>query len=75
MSLFGLGGAEIAVIMVLGVFLLGPEKLAQLGRKAGEMSTDFKDVPKEFQKGLEEGETEVRARKAKQMEKVDDDGS
>ena len=30
-GLFGLGGPEIAVIMVAAAFLLGPQKLAELG--------------------------------------------
>ncbi len=72
MGLFGLGGAEIAVIVVLGVFLLGPQKISELGRQAGRASSDFKDIPKEFQKGLEEGEIEARSNKAKEMDNVDE---
>merc|ERR1711862_805488 len=32
---FGLGGPEIAVILIAGAFLLGPQKLAELGKDAG----------------------------------------
>mmetsp|Transcript_8427 Transcript_8427/g.12658 ORF Transcript_8427/g.12658 Transcript_8427/m.12658 type:complete len:149 (+) Transcript_8427:102-548(+) len=71
MSLFGLGGPEIVVILIAVFFLLGPQKLAELGRDAGRAASDFKDVPKEFQKGLEEGEIEARSRGAKPMEDVD----
>lgn len=71
MGLFGLGGFEIAIILVAGAFVLGPEKLGEMSRGAGKMSSglgsEFKDIPKEFQKGLEEGETEARSRKAKPM--------
>jgi|EP01083_Nonionella_stella_P002840 sec-independent protein translocase protein TatA len=56
MSLFGLGGPEIAIILIAGAFLLGPEKLASLGKDAGKIAGELKEVPKEFQKGLEEGE-------------------
>ena len=31
-GLFGLGGPEIAVILVAAAFLLGPEKLAEFGK-------------------------------------------
>ena len=68
MGLFGLGGFEIAIILVAGAFVLGPEKLGELSRGAGKMSSDLTDIPKEFQKGFEEGETEARSRKAKPME-------
>ena len=56
MSLFGLGGPELAIILIAGAFLLGPEKLAELGKDAGKIAGELKEVPKEFQKGLEEGE-------------------
>lgn len=69
MSLFGLGGPEIVVIGLCILFLLGPQKLAELARGAGNAATDFKDVPKEFQKGLEEGEVNVRSRKAKPIDR------
>ncbi|KAL9191398.1 hypothetical protein ACHAXT_001104 [Thalassiosira profunda] len=56
MGLFGLGGPEIAVILIAGAFLLGPSKLAELGKEAGKMAGELKEVPKEFQEGLAEGE-------------------
>ena len=59
MSLFGLGGPEIAIILVAAAFLLGPQKLAELGKDAGKIAGELKEVPKEFQKGLQEGEAEA----------------
>ncbi len=59
MSLFGLGGPELAVILIAGAFLLGPQKLAELGKDAGKIAGELKEVPKEFQKGLEEGEKQA----------------
>ena len=73
MSLFGLGGLEIAVILIAVFFVLGPQKLAEIGRDAGRAASDFKDIPKEFQKGLEEGEIESRSRTAKPMDSVDEE--
>lgn len=39
MGLFGLGAPEIAVILVAAAFLLGPQKLAELGKDAGKVSS------------------------------------
>lgn len=63
MGLFGLGGPEIAVILIAGAFLLGPQKLAELGKEAGKMAGELKEVPKEFQQGLAEGEKEAQRMK------------
>jgi sec-independent protein translocase protein TatA len=55
-GLFGLGAPEIAVILIAAAFLLGPQKLAELGKDAGKIAGELKEVPKEFQAGLKEGE-------------------
>jgi sec-independent protein translocase protein TatA len=60
MGLFGLGAPEIAVILIAGAFLLGPSKLAELGKEAGKMAGELKEVPKEFQEGLAEGEAQAQ---------------
>jgi len=99
MSLFGLGGPEIGVILIAAVILLGPETILGIvrdsGKVAGELKEEFKDVPegmkegllgeegiatgmlgewkevpKEFQKNFDEGQTDVKASKAKKMGKV-----
>jgi len=72
MGLFGLGVPEIAIILVAGAFVLGPEKLAELGRDAGKMTKELKEVPKEFQKGMDEGEIDARSMKAKKMKTEDE---
>ena len=73
-GLFGLGGPEIAIILIVGAFVVGPE---QLGNFAGqfkgsldEVPDELKKIPDEFQKGLEEGEINARARNAKRMKKA-----
>eukprot|EP00977_Amphora_coffeiformis_P027542 scaffold34620_cov160-Amphora_coffeaeformis.AAC.7 len=68
MGLFGLGAPEIAVILVAAAFLLGPQKLAELGKDAGKIAGELKEVPKEFQKGLEEGEQQAKTIKQKTLE-------
>lgn len=73
-GLFGLGAPEIAVILVAAAFLLGPQKLAELGKDAGKIAGELKEVPKEFQKGLEEGEQEAKKMKETMLaEKKDDE--
>ena len=63
MGLFGLGGPEIAVILVAAAFLLGPQKLAELGKDAGKIAGELKEVPKEFQAGMAEGEAAAKQMK------------
>lgn len=63
MGLFGLGAPEIAIILVAAAFLLGPQKLAELGKDAGKIAGELKEVPKEFQKGLAEGEAQAKIMK------------
>lgn len=65
MGLFGLGAPEIGVILVAAAFLLGPEKLASLGKDAGKIAGELKEVPKEFQAGIEEGEAQAKSVKQK----------
>ncbi|CAJ1950506.1 unnamed protein product [Cylindrotheca closterium] len=71
MGLFGLGAPEIGVILVAAAFLLGPEKLAEFGKDAGKIAGELKEVPAEFQKGLEEGEKQAKMAKAKTAAKED----
>jgi Sec-independent protein translocase protein TatA len=77
MGLFGLGIPEILIIVVAIGFVLGPVKIGRLLRgseqRANELKEELKTVPKEFKKGLEEGEIEARARKAKLMKKIPKD--
>lgn len=71
-SLFGLGAPELAIIAIAAAFLLGPQKLAELGKDAGKIAGELKEVPKEFQKGMAEGEIEAnKAIKAEDPEKKD----
>ena len=69
-GLFGLGAAEIGIILVAAAFLLGPQKLAELGRDAGKMAGELKEVPKEFQKGIAEGEKEAQLMKKESMKET-----
>ena len=73
-GLFGLGAPEIAIILVAVAFVLGPQKLAELGKDAGKMAGEYgkelKNVPEEFKKGYDETQSDIRAKKAKEMDPV-----
>jgi Sec-independent protein translocase protein TatA len=71
-GLFGLGVPEIAIILIVGAFIVGPEKLGSMaGQFKGGLDDgipdELKKIPEEFKKGVEEGETNARARNAKKM--------
>jgi Sec-independent protein translocase protein TatA len=83
-SLFGLGPAEVAIVLVAGLVVMGPSKLLEFSRGAGEAAAKtvagagdewgagLSSIPEEFKKGLEEGEIDARGRKARRMDDVDD---
>jgi sec-independent protein translocase protein TatA len=77
MGLFGLGGAEIAIVLVAAAFLLGPETLAKMTKEAGKVASEYKDelekVPDEFKKGYDEAQIDSKSRKAKPMERLPDE--
>jgi len=56
MGLFGLGIPEIAVILGIAGFVLGPDKLASMAKDLGKVAGELKEVPKEFAEGLKESE-------------------
>lgn len=68
-GIFGLGVGEIVVILVVVGFVLGPQNIGRLLRssadRASALQEELEKVPEEFQKGMEEGESSVRARKAR----------
>jgi len=67
-AIFGLGGPEIAVIVITAGLVLGPKKLAELARDAGKMTGQLKDVTSEFQEAVQEGMREVRETPSKLLE-------
>jgi len=61
----------LAIILIVAAFVLGPEKLAALGKDAGKIAGELKEVPKEFAKGLEEGELQaMETKKSMETKKV-----
>ena len=70
MGLFGLGTPEIAIIAVVGLLVLGPDQLKKLAKDVGKVSAELKQVPEEFNKGMEIGQEEL-AKKAGQPAAVE----
>jgi sec-independent protein translocase protein TatA len=75
-GLFGLGIPEIAIISLAAFFVFGPQFLTRftaksLGRDMGKLSNEIKDIPMQFQKGMEEGEIEAKSRNAKLIMGID----
>ena len=75
-GIFGLGVPELLIIGIAGGVLIGPEKLGKyIGDVTGKLQSEgipdeFKQIPKEFQKGFEESTTNAKARNAKPMEPI-----
>ena len=61
-----IGGGEVLVILVLGLLVLGPERLPEFARKIGKFLTDVKRMSRSFQEELrsavEDPEIESKAR-------------
>ena len=66
------GAPELVVILGLGAFVLGPDKLASMAKDFGKVAGELKDVPKEFKEGLEEGEAAKAARILESGEKEEE---
>ncbi|MEC7810849.1 MAG: Sec-independent protein translocase protein TatB [Actinomycetota bacterium] len=61
-----IGGGEVLVILLLGLLVLGPERLPEFARKIGKFLTDVKRMSRSFQEELrsavEDPEIESKAR-------------
>jgi sec-independent protein translocase protein TatB len=42
MDIFGIGGFELVVVLLLAVIVLGPERLARVAREAGKLVRNLK---------------------------------
>ena len=66
-----LGGGEILVILLVGLLVLGPQRLPTVGRQVGRVITEIRRVSsgfqEEFRAALDDplGEAEARARGAR----------
>ena len=53
--MFGMSGTELAIVLILALLLLGPDKLPSLARTAGKALRDFKRATNDI-KGTVESE-------------------
>jgi len=66
-----LGGGEILVILLVGLLVLGPQRLPTVGRQVGRIVTEIRRVSSGFQEEFRAvlddplGEAEARARGAR----------
>ena len=67
--MFGLGGWELAVLVLMGLIFFGPKKLPQLMKQAGKIMREVKKASDEFQfsinRELEDDEYRRAHRRAK----------
>mmetsp|Transcript_16044 Transcript_16044/g.36423 ORF Transcript_16044/g.36423 Transcript_16044/m.36423 type:complete len:142 (-) Transcript_16044:180-605(-) len=63
MGLFGLGTPELAIIAGVAMVILGPDQLKKMAKDIGKVSAELKQVPEEFNKGMEIGSAELEAKK------------
>ncbi len=64
-DILGLGPAEIAVTLVVGLVLFGPETLKSLSKDVGKAAAELKEIPKTFKEGMEEGAESAQVSKMK----------
>lgn len=64
--MFGIGGTELLVILVVALIVLGPKSVPQLARTLGKAMGEFRRVSTEFQRtlNLEAAQEEHEKRKA-----------
>ena len=71
-----LGGGEILVILLVGLLVLGPQRLPAVGRQVGRVITEIRKVSRGFQEEFRAaiddplGEAEARARGARLRSKT-----
>lgn len=68
--MFGIGGTELLVILVVALIVLGPKSVPQIARTLGKAMGEFRKVSTEFQRTLNtEIEMEDHEKRKKEAEK------
>lgn len=69
--MFGIGGTELLVILVVALVVLGPSSLPKIARTLGRAMGEFRRVSTEFQRTINleaaEEEEKERTRKAEEV--------
>jgi Sec-independent protein translocase protein TatA len=70
-GLFGLGPLEIGIILIGVGIVIGPKGIATVAKTTAsrtvDLANEMKNIPSEFQQGVEIGEIEARSKKAKRI--------
>jgi Sec-independent protein translocase protein TatA len=66
-DILGFGPGEIAVCLVVGLVLFGPETLKSISKDVGKAAAELKEIPKTFQEGMEEGKSSAQVSKMKEI--------
>lgn len=61
MNILNIGIPGLILIIVLALFIFGPNKLPELGRAVGETLNEFKKITKKIGTDSEETETDQKA--------------
>ena len=68
--MFGMGGTELLVILVVALIVLGPKSVPQIARTLGKAMGEFRKVSTEFQRTLNtEIELEEHEKRKQEAEK------
>lgn len=69
-AMFGIGGTELLVILVVALIVLGPKSVPQIARTLGKAMGEFRRVSTEFQRTLNtEIELEEHEKRKKEAER------
>jgi sec-independent protein translocase protein TatA len=66
-AIFGLGWAELLIILVVVLLLFGPKQLPKLGRMLGQGVRDFRDATKRLDSDEEDEEAAKSSAKPKEV--------
>lgn len=66
-DILGFGPAEIAITLVLGLVLFGPETLKSLSKDVGRAAAELKEIPKTFKEGMDEGAQSSQVSRMKEL--------
>lgn len=50
---FGINGGEMIMLLVIALIVLGPQRLPQIARRAGEISREVRAIALDFRQGIE----------------------
>ncbi len=62
-----IGSSELAVILILALFLFGPQKLPELARALGKAVAEYKKAANEIEKEIKKAEKELDMKELKEI--------